>query len=279
MKHDIVVVGNGLFGSIAATLARAEGHRVSVVSDDREFSASKASGCVLAPSWLSSMDKESIADAMALLKQLYTVIPEEFFSNIFNKNFKASRVDPKQILLKPDIRGRVNAVGDGFVNVSDAEGGADRKLRGKVLLATGVWTPALVPGMPKMKGLWGAAVRIPAQLEESRIHVYAPYKQAVAFNIDKRTVWMGDGTALIEPTWVKEGKTRVATTIDRAKSFFDLPVSPSTRPIVGVRPYVEGHKAGFFQSVSKNVWVSTGGAKNGTALAAHQALQFVRSLK
>ena len=48
---------------------------------------------------------------------------------------------------------------------------------------------------------------------------------------------------------------------------------------VGARPYVEGHKAGYFQQVSPKTWVSTGGAKNGTILAAAQALAFVQGLK
>lgn len=278
-KHDVVVVGNGLFGSIAATLARSYGHRVSVVSDDRKYSASKASGCVLAPSWLNSMPKETVADAMTVLNELYTVLPVEFFSNVFNKPFKASRIDPKSILVKPDVRGTVTAVGDGFVSVQDSEGGADRKLRGKVLLATGVWTPALAPSMPKIKGLWGASVRFPGQLEEPRIHVYAPYRQAVAFNIDRKTVWMGDGTALIEKTWRAEERDRLNATIDRAKELFGLPVNMGTHPVVGVRPYVEGHKAGYFEQVTKNLWISTGGAKNGTVLAAWQALRFVRNLE
>lgn len=278
-KHDVVVVGSGLFGSIAATLARAEGHRVSVVSDERPFSASKASGCVLAPTWLNSMDKYTVAEAMEVLNSLYTVIPVEFFSNVFAKTFKASRIDPKQILVKPDVRGTVTAVGDGFVNVQDISG-ADRKLRGKVLLATGVWTPDLAPGMPKMKGLWGAAARISAQLEEPRIHVYAPYRQAVAFNIDKKTVWMGDGTALIEKTWFSEVEERLKATANRAAELFGLPTEDSGqyRMTIGVRPYVEGHKAGYFDQAGKNVWISTGGAKNGTALAAWQALRFVRQL-
>lgn len=279
-KHEIVVVGNGLFGSIAATFARLEGHQVTVVSDERAYSASKASGCVLAPTWLNSMSKESVNDAMAVLRALYTVIPVEFFSNVFNKTFKASRINPKSILVKPDVAGVVTAVGNGFVNVRDSEGGADRKLRGKVLLATGAWTPDLVPDMPKMKGLWGAALRIPGQLEEPRISVYAPYRQAVAFNIDAKTVWMGDGTALIGKTWDSDGDTRVARTIGRANELFNLEASASnTRVIIGVRPYVEGHKAGYYARLHTNTWVSTGGAKNGTVLAAWHAFSFLKELK
>lgn len=275
-KHNVVVVGNGLFGSIAATYARAEGHQVTVVSDDREYSASKASGCVLAPSWLNSMEKSHIHTSMEVLGSLYKVLPVEFFSNVFNKGFKASRIDPKDILVKPDVRGNVHHVGNGYVNVRDSTG-ADRKLQGKVLLATGIWTPELFGGMPKMKGLWGASLRIRAQLEEPRIHVYAPYRQAIAFNISKTDVWMGDGTALIEKTWKAEAEQRKTATMYRAHELFDLPDTiMAYRATVGVRPYVEGHKAGYFEKIQPNVWVSTGGAKNGTVLAAWQAHRFVK---
>jgi len=36
--------------------------------------------------------------------------------------------------------------------------------------------------------------------------------------------------------------------------------------------------AGYFERVSHSTWVSTGGAKNGTVLAAYQAAEFLRSL-
>jgi glycine/D-amino acid oxidase-like deaminating enzyme len=274
-KHNIIVIGNGLFGSIAATLCRAHGHTVTVVSDDQPYAGSGASGCVLAPSWLASLDKDQIADAMTVLRELYTVYDLEFKTNLL-KTFKAQRVSPEEVLVKADIVGRAELSGKGQVIVQN---GMDKPetLRGKVLVAAGVWTPNLVQGMPPMRSLWGASLIVKAQMEAPRIHVYAPYRQAVAFNLDKRRVWMGDGTALVSSTWDKEARERVQKTTARASELFGLPVNKATHNI-GARPYVEGHKAGFFAQVDSNVWVSTGGAKNGTVLAALQALQFLRVL-
>lgn len=267
-KRNIVVVGSGLFGSIAATLARAEGHNVTVISNEEKLAASKASGCVLAPSWLSSLERPQIDTAMSVLTGLYKVEDLAFKTNLF-KTFKAQRVDPDTVLVKPDAVGKVATVGDGVVTLEDG-----RRFRGRVLIAAGIWSQHLVE-MPSIKGLYGASVRFTGvQLAEPRIHVYAPYRQAVAINLNKRTVWMGDGTALTQATWLKEEQQRVITTVGRAAKLFGLQGKHTVN--VGVRPYVEGHKAGYFAQISPSTWVSTGGAKNGTVLAAWQAHRFIQ---
>lgn len=287
-KHNIIIVGNGLFGSIAATLARAHGHTVTVISADVPNSASKASGCVLAPSWLNSMERSQIDTAMGVLGELYTVHDLEFKTNLL-KTFKAKRVVPSDVLVPPDIEARVLEVGDGWVSytMDDAKRQPAAKLKGKVLVAAGVWSFDLLAVANDdidryvMKGLWGASLTVKAQLEAPRIHVYAPYRQAVAFNMDRRHVWMGDGTALMASTWAKEQEQRLRQTAARAAELFGLPTEVGSKPVratVGVRPYVEGHKAGFFERVTANTWVSTGGAKNGTVLAAWQAHQFIKEL-
>lgn len=272
MKHNVIIVGNGLFGSIAATLARADGHRVTVVSNNEPNAASLASGCVLAPSWLMSLEKEHIADAMSVLNELYTVYPMEFVSNLMGKVFKASRVNPADILVKADVVSTVAQIGNGRVRLADGQ-----VLQGRVLVAAGVWSASLLGVLPPMRGLWGASLRIKAKLDLPRIHVYAPYRQAVAFQIGPKEVWMGDGTALVESTWKAEAHERIIKTMERAQDLFGLPLSPGlVKQNVGARPYVVGHKAGYYERVAANTWVSTGGAKNGTVLAAWQARRFVK---
>jgi len=267
-KRNVVIVGNGLFGSIAATLARSKGHTVTVISNEEKLAASKASGCVLAPSWLSSLERNQIDTAMEVLTALYKVEDLVFKTNLL-KTFKAKRVDPDSVLVKPDVVGKVATVGDGVVTLEDG-----RKFKGRVLVAAGIWSQHLVE-MPAIKGLYGASVRFTGtQVEDPRIHVYAPYRQAVAVNLNKRTVWMGDGTALVQATWMKEEQQRVKDTVERAGKLFGLQGKHTVN--VGVRPYVDGHKAGYFAQISPNTWVSTGGAKNGTVLAAWQAQRLVQ---
>ena len=275
-KHDIIVVGAGLFGCIAAALARAEGHRVTLIGLSRPYEASPASGCVLAPSWLGSLEKTQVADAMAVLASLYTLHPLEFRTNVGLK-FKAQRVHTPDILTPPDIQGRVTALTATGVRYTDLDG-ADHTLRGIVLVCTGVWGRELVPSMPAIRGLYGVSLRIPGQLIEPVINAYAPYRQAVAFNMDKRSVWFGDGTALIAKTWDAEERARVLATVERAKKVTALSAPARLTHVIGARPYVEGHKAGYFERVTPRLYVSNGGAKNGTVLAAWQALNFVNSL-
>lgn len=271
-KHNIVIIGAGLFGSVAASLARAEGHMVTLVDGAHPWAASKASGCVLAPSWLSSLDKEAIAAGTDVLKALYTLHDMSFKTNML-ATFKAQRVVTSEVLLQPDIVGEVVAVKDGTVTMEGGE-----KLKGKVLVAAGIACHKLLPQIPAIKALWGSSLLVPGRLEADRIHVYAPYRQAVAFNMDKKRVWMGDGTALVTGTWEKKSAEYQAATRRRAADLFGLPERGGSL-ISGARPYVEGHKAGFFEKVMPNTWVSTGGAKNGTMLAAWQAHKFLKELR
>lgn len=269
-SKSVIIVGNGLFGSIAATLARSRGHEVTVVSDLQPLAASKASGCVLAPSWLSSLNARDIDTGLNVLRALYDVYDVEFKSNLL-KNFKAQRVDPDQVLVRPDVIEKVERVFNGKVLLASG-----KELKGAVLVAAGMWSADLVD-MPKMRGLYGASVRFNSHLPTPRIHVYAPYRQAVGFQLNRKEVWFGDGTALIRKSWQEAQDARVAKTVGRAEEFFG--VTGKHRVNIGIRPYVEGHKAGYFERPHPQTWVSTGGAKNGTVLAAAQAARFIEEAK
>ena len=277
-KHNIIIVGNGLFGSVAAALAESQGHTVTLISESRKYEASPASGCVLAPSWLSSLPKADVANAMSVLGSLYKLHPLEFQTNLF-KTFKAQRVHTADVLRKPDFNLKVTEVGDGVVKAVDNLGGV-HTYKGAVLVAAGIWCGELLRDLPPIRGLYGASLRVTGQLPHPKLNVYAPYRQAVAFNMDKKSIWVGDGTALIQKTWEPEVDARVLKTQQRAKVMVGhaLDAKGKVKVIAGARPYVEGHKAGYLQRVSPKTWVSTGGAKNGTVLAAHQAYQFLKSL-
>ena len=271
-SKNVIIVGNGLFGSIAATLCRSRGHTVTVVSNLEPMAASKASGCVLAPSWLSSLSDQQIDKGMKVLNELYTVHDINFQTQAFVK-FKAQRVNPDDVIVDPDIVDDVDKVSNGQVRLLKSEA----VLKGTVLVAAGVWSGGLID-MPKIRGLYGASVRFQAQLPTPKISVYAPYRQAVAFQLNRKEVWFGDGTALIRKTWESERAQRVKATIDRGQKLLDLN-QVRTRINEGVRPYVEGHKAGYFERPFPQTWVSTGGAKNGTMLAAAQAQRFIEEAK
>lgn len=264
----VIVVGAGLFGSIAASFLRARGASVTVVDCRERYAASPAAGCVLKPSWLSSLSREEIATGYSVLESLYRVQHLVFRANL-GVPVKADHITPNSILLEA-ARERVTKVGNGVVYL---ENGA--MLKGHVLVAAGVWSQQLVD-MPPIKGLYGASLQFSgATLPEPKISVYAPYKQAVALNIGRR-VWMGDGTSLIESSWMQSAPDRITRTAERAKTLFGLDGKYGYE--VGARPYVEGHKQGYFAKVFPRTWVSTGGAKNGTMLAALNAHLFAKEL-
>lgn len=270
-SKEVIIIGNGLFGSIAATLARSRGHHVTVISNLEPLAASKASGCVLASSWLSSLSPQQVDMGMSVLRELYAVHDVTFEGNLGGR-FKAQRVDPDTVLLKPDIVSDVEKVRDGAVTIKDGT-----VLKGQVLVAAGVWSESLVE-MPKIRGLYGASVRYQAHLPTPRIHVYAPYRQSVGFQLNRKEVWFGDGTALIRKTWESERDVRIAATLKRGDDMLGFP-PPKHRVNVGIRPYVEGHKAGYFEHPYPHTWVSSGGAKSGTILAAAQAARFIEEAK
>lgn len=280
-RHDVVIVGAGLFGAMATRFAHEDGHNVTVVDSRRQYRASQCSGCVIAPSWLSALTKDQIRDGRALLQEYYGLETLEFQGNL-GTTFKAERVVTKDVLtLSPAIKqvdGAVLSVFSGGVNLIHKGTGKPETLRGKVLVAAGIWCGELLSGLPAIRGLYGASLLISGQIPQPRLNVYAPYRQAVAFNMDKKHVWFGDGTALIEKTWDREEQDRIEATVERAER---LGIVLSTRTLTvrsGARPYIE-KRMGYYDRINNSLYVSTGGAKNGTMLAALQAHQFVKDLE
>lgn len=268
-SKNVLIVGGGLFGCIAAKLAREAGHTVTIFDANEPLAASKASGCLLKPSWLTSIPAEGVERGYEVLRNLYG-LTDMVLAGPLIVNFKVQHVSPEAILAEERVPLRVTEVGDGFLRTEDG-----KRHTGTVLVAAGVWSDRLVD-MPKIRWLYGASMRFKGTVEP-KINVYAPYRQAISFNLRKGVVWFGDGTSLVEKTWLKEEPQRIQASKDRAAKCFGLDSKPM-QVSVGARPFVEGRKGGYFEKLAPRLFVSTGGAKNGTLLAAWQAAQFVDSL-
>lgn len=286
-KHDIVIVGAGLFGSVAAKVAHNQGHRVTIIDDARPYRASPAAGCVIAPGWLTAIDKMDVAYGMAMLDELYGLEELEFKLSAkglkLPGSMKAHRVRLNSILALPEeirrVRGTVTAVASGLVTVQGGElAPGTHMYTGKVLVAAGIWCRELLGQVPPVQGLYGCSLLVPGQLAQPRLDRYLPYKQSVAFNMDAKTVWFGDGQSVVADTWVREADIRTVASVERFHQLTGLPTTVRAIKLkIGARPYVKGHM-GYFKGVMKDVWVSTGGAKNGTLLAALQADAFLKEL-
>lgn len=267
--RNVVIVGAGLFGAMAAKLCALNGFKVTVIDSREKEAGSRAAACLMAPSWMAGLGKEKIEKGMEVLNLLYKVVDIPFVVNKV-KTVNIKHVKPSSILSLSRIP-NVEVVKDKVVMVGD--GGVEtikgRYYKGNVLVAAGIWSEQLVV-MPDIKALTGTALHF-TQQTDPEVRVWAPYKQAVKFNITPAVTWFGDGTSILRKNF---DDTRIEATVNRASKYgLKLP----SRIIVGQRPYIEGEK-GYFRHILHNTWVSTGGAKNGTILAAYQAQQFLEAI-
>jgi len=263
---DVIIVGAGLFGSMAAALCKKNGHSVTVIDDNRGYSGSAPAACLIKPSWLQGLSKQARTEGMSVLNELYDVNTITFKTDLPGVTADVFHVDPTTILIQPDVLATVTSIKDNIVETTAGT------FTGKVLVAAGVWSDTLV-AMDSISRLVGAACVFTGKAQP-KIHVWAPYRQAVSFNWKPDEVWFGDGTAILEKNW--NTSERLDQSLERASKqglTQDLDYA-----LVGMRPYIKGHKNGYFKKLSDNLWVSSGGAKNGTILAAYQAKLFLQQL-
>lgn len=255
------IVGAGLFGCVIAQTFERGGWKVTLFDAQREGAASKCAGCLMRPSWMAMFDRKNIERGIFLLDELYGVEDIQFRTNGL-LNTKVHFVSPDKILSRKSVKADVTAVKPKEIHV-----GAKVHKFDLVVVAAGVWSEELVD-MHSQQRLTGASLIFPAQRIEPQISAFAPYRQAVTFKIRDGEQWFGDGTAIVEKNF---GEEHIEATIKRAKNI-GLKGKPK-QVTVGMRPYSKEHKQGYCERIKPGLWVSTGGAKNGTVMAAIHALK------
>lgn len=260
MTTNAYIVGGGIFGSVIAHALQDKGYAVTIFDNKKKGAGSKPAACIMKPSWMTSIDYKP---PIKLLDSMFGVETIPFMVKIVPVD--CFWVDPKKILSLEAVEQEVTEVGDGYV----VAGGTTYK--GLVVVAAGVWSQKLIPALPEIRALCGSAVIGEGKVSTPTIHVYAPYRQAVWFNRGKNETWFGDGTAIIKKNFNQEHKAR---TTERAESMAGI----TGDTVSGQRPYVAGKSGGLFEKLGNRLYVSTGGAKNGTILAAHNALQLLKAL-
>ena len=264
MKHDVIIVGGGLFGQIIARAFRAEGREV-VVYDNREKEAgSVPAACLMKPSWFSGLGKEVYEPSLKLLDDLFGVKDIDF--NLLPTRAQATVhwCDPADILNGPTVPATVTEIHPGRIVVG-VTGGVTVEAN-LIIVAAGIWTEKLLPQYKQtaQKGvafLW-PKVKVPVPA----IQIWAPYKQLVRFDRGDGA-WVGDGTAIKNENWTKERFNKSAV---RCSEFMKERVTEAV-PLRGLRPYAKGHKPCLLEEVEKGLWVASGGAKNGTIAAGYCA--------
>lgn len=276
--RDAVIVGGGLFGSIAARALRHAGMDVELIDDNRPMSGSRAAGCLMRPSWLSSMGNENVNRSMKLLDGLYGLKLVEL--NAGPVKVACDWINPDFILSEPRRIAKVTAVAQGRVafvsNKANGHSLAIEEIEARnVIVATGHWVPELVPDT-EVIGKVGMSVRLSAPPDDNRISVWAPYKQLVRFRAPGGFCWAGDGSAIIKANWDRERWRQVRNRIVTFAGDGELRE--------GVRPYVKTPNPADLRRVlpeaphGPSLWTLTGGGKNGTAAAGWAAAELVRRL-
>jgi hypothetical protein len=252
----LLVVGGGLFGSLAAACARAHGVEAVVFDAGLPGAASPAAAGLFAERWAGRKLAEHHIRALPLLERLY---------GIRTVNFRHDDGLPEPLLFVPPsaildpepVRCRVEMVGDGWL---EAEG---RRFDGWVYVAAGAWSDVLVPG-PGVYAKEGRAFLFPGE-HSPRIHPIGAGRQALAFPRDPGTTYFSDGTAEREYAADHE-----RLTLTRAA---EIGLTRPIRSLAGRRPYAPGGPV--FLRAGRRTWVGSGGRKMGTILGASFARRLV----
>jgi len=253
----LLIVGGGLFGSLAAAYARRHGIDAVVFDPGLEGAASPAAAGLFSEKWAGRRWREHFDRALPALDQLYGLRHVDLkYDDSRTEPFLF--VPPTVILERDPIREAVTAVGDGWLEAAGV------RHEGWIYVAAGVWCEALHSGL----GVYGkaGASLVFAGEREGRIQPIAHGHQAIAFARDAGTTFFSDGTAERDymPTHDQESLARAAK--------LGL-TEPPIKRLWGRRPYVPGGPV--FRQLAQRTWLATGGRKMGTIVGTSFARRLV----
>lgn len=253
----LLVVGGGLFGSLAAAWARRNGIEALVFDPPLDGAASHAAAGLFQEAWAGKKLLAHYHHGLALLEKLCEVRSVRLTREDGGKD-SLLFVPPSAILEPNPLRLQVTAVGDGWLEA------AGQRYEGHVYVAAGIWSEQFLPGLG-VYGKAGTAFLFEGE-RPGRMVALARSRQAIAFVRDPGTTYFSDGTA--ERDWTPAHEQQ---TLDRAKA-----LGLSDRPLArlwGWRPYVPGGPV--FRRLGGRTWLATGGRKMGTILGAAFARRLI----
>lgn len=281
MKSDVIIIGSGLIGSMAAKYLRKQGLVVLIIDSKEPMAASKCSFGIWKDGWIGDKIKEQALNGMDLLEEVCNGIYEEKFIDM-KKGVELimSRVDCKLIIEQPDIPAKVLMIKnkDVLVEIDGEEFTltADKA----VIIAAGAYTDMILKASEyKIRHIdryWGATLNVNMNIEESRIKEWAPYKQSVLLKTNYTGFVFGDGASVKNP---KMDDKRIEFVSDRLIVHMNevaganIPNDRITAVNEGWRPYLSKDEIEHVKQHDKNLFSATGGAKNTTILCGHIAKQ------
>lgn len=277
---DVLMVGAGIFGHVIGAKLERIGRDVFYVDAERDARGSRPAACLMRPSWLSKMGKDAYEPALRLLDDLYGLKSLSFRTRPLNREVHVHWIAPTEVM-------RPEKVHKGFVRSISHENLGSTRIKGRplariklesgwwnvranlIVVAAGVWTNKLYPHVDVIGQAGAAFVWENSTIESNFISVWAPYKQLVGFNgWEQNTVWCGDGSAILAKNYNSD---RIAVSGQRCARATGLDVSKA-KTLFGVRPYTKSNPC-YLEEVLSDVWIATGGAKNGTVAAGWAARQ------
>ncbi len=250
MMSTLLVVGGGLFGSVAARYARSKGIEAVVFDPGLPGAASPAAAGLFKMDWMGKRFQEEYRTGLRVLDQLFGIRHVTLAHD--DGRTEAFQCVPPTVILEPSpVSEAVTSVGDGWLEAGS------RRYEGWVYIAAGVWSGQLVPGL-SVRGKAGSALVFPGE-REGRIRPIARGRQAIAFVRDPGSTHFSDGTAEEGYTPEHDRQTRERAA---ALGLTEMPL----RRYWGYRPYTAGGPV--FRRLGERLWLATGGRKMGTILGA-----------
>ncbi len=253
------------------------GRDVVLVDDRRPGSGSAPSGCLMKPSWFSSLGKNVYDPALDLLSAMFGVDQLWFKIRPSGVTTSAFHIPAKKILCCHGYHeeyGTVTGFFLGGAHVSSHDGTMYTLEAPLIVVAAGVWCSELMQ-VDGLIGKKGVSFRAEGKVTENHINVWAPYKQLVVFQEDDNHVWGGDGAAIKPDNWTKDRESDARRRVIHSGV---LKVTSTLKATTGIRPYIAKVKPCLLEQRAPGLWLCTGGAKNGTIAAGWAASEILRRL-
>jgi glycine/D-amino acid oxidase-like deaminating enzyme len=253
----LLVVGGGLFGSVAAAYARSKNIEALVFDPGWNGAASHAAAGLFKEEWAGRRFHEHYLKALPVLDRLYGIRRIALAHDDGTKE-EMLFVPPTSVVEPRPVPLEVTAVGDGWLEA----GG--RRHEGWVYIAAGIWCNRFLPTLD-VYGKAGAAFVFQGE-RAGRIRILGHARQAVAFVRNSGTTHFSDGTA--ERCYTEEHDRQ---TLEHAAAI-GLTEQPIQR-LWGCRPYTP--KGPVFMKLGSRSWLATGGRKMGTILGTACACRLI----
>lgn len=255
----LLVVGGGLFGSLAAAYARSKGIEAKVFDGGRQGAASRAAAGLFKERWAGRKGHAHYLRALPLLDHLYPIRSLLVSRDPRDAGPMESLlfIPPSAILEPNPLCQEVTSIGDGWLEA------AGQRYEGWVYVAAGVWSRQLLPALD-VYGKAGAAFLFPGE-REGRIRQTEEGRQCLAFVRDHGFTYFSDGTA--ERHYTEEHDRQ---SLRRAA---EMGLAEPAMRLWGNRPYTPGGPV--FRQMASRTWLATGGRKMGTILGASFARRLI----